>query len=266
MFHNPSAAFTSCCLATLSHICHIALFGMLLLAGGCGPLRTVVVPSDQLLTWPIQSESVQVETAEPFVEQIELSMATLQFPTLRGVVAAFDAPWRNKVLLQPLSLDTRDGIGVEVLPAIPSTAEIDNAAPRTGARVRVSSAGPFPSRIELSSATLVNSRLSGVVRAVEGVPSNKVIGQSVTLDVRKLKQVVVYQADKQRKSLGAVFIGIGSGIAVLGGLCAIPGSAPIPYVGGVIAEAQVGCAIGAGLGGALAMGGLVTLLSAKWSY
>lgn len=111
-------------LATWSHNLHIALLGMLLLAVGCGSHGPVIVPSHQLSTFPVQSQSVRVETAAPFVEHIELREATLQFPTLRGVVSAFDAPWRIRVLQQPLTLDTRDGLRVEMLPALSSTAPI----------------------------------------------------------------------------------------------------------------------------------------------
>jgi hypothetical protein len=84
--------------------------------------------------------------------------------------------------------------------------------------------------------------------------------------VRKLKQVVVYQADKQRKSLGAVFIGIGGILALLCGPFAIPSGTSIPYVGGLVAQIQIGFAIGAGIGGALAAGGIVALIKAKWTH
>jgi hypothetical protein len=266
MFLNLSALFTSCRMATLSHTVHIALFGMLLLTLGCGSLRTAVVPRDQLSNFPIRSESVQVETAGPFVEHIELRQATLQFPMLSGVVTAFDAPWRIRMLQQPLRLNTRGGMGVEVLSDRSPIAPLGDAAPQTGARVLVYSRGPFPSRIELSSATLVNHQLTGIVRGIEAVASNEIIGRQVTLDVSTLKNVVVYRMDKRLKRAGWALIGTGGILALLCGPFAIPSGTSIPYVGGLVAQIQIGFAIGAGIGGALAAGGIVALIKAKWTH
>jgi hypothetical protein len=100
----------------LSRHFHIVLLGLLLLAVGCGPPVAVTVPNDLLPTWRIKMEPVQIETAAPFAEHIDLRAATMQFPRLTGIVAEFHAPWRVGILKKRLSVDTRDALRVELLP------------------------------------------------------------------------------------------------------------------------------------------------------
>lgn len=211
------------------HRVHIALLGALLLIVGCGPPRAVVVPNEWLSTWPIHAEPVQTETAAPFVERIDLRAATLQFPYLTGVVDAIHAPWLVGVLQKPLSLDTREGLRIDSLPAIQPAENGDGDTPNPGVRVMVTTPGPFPSRIELRSATLVNSQLSGVVHSIDSATSIQAVGQPVTLDVRKLSKVIVYRANARagQKLAGSALlplyaIGIGLGGLLLAGLVITP--------------------------------------------
>lgn len=93
----------------------------------------------------------------------------------------------------------------------------------------VTTPGPFPSRIELRSATLVNSQLSGVVHSIDSAIGAQAIGQPVTLDVRKLSKVIVYRTDARagQKLAGSALlplyaIGIGLGGLLLAGLVITP--------------------------------------------
>lgn len=249
--------------AVLRYGFQLAQFAALLLILGCGPPRAVVVPSYQLSTWRIQSEPVQIETAAPFVERIALRAATMKFPLLTGVVSAFDAPWAVGVLQKPLSLDTRDGLQVEVLPPTKPTTDLGDAAPSSGPRVMVRTPGPFPSRIELRSAVLANSQISGVVHAVDSTASSKAVGQSIVLDVRTLSRVSVFSTGNEQKTVGTAFIWTGVGGALVCGLGGLISSSSFLYIGSLGSpEAMIGFSVGLGLSTALAVTGIVLRASA----
>lgn len=182
--------------------------------GGCSYYQ-VVVPQDRLRTWTIQSEPVQVITANPFSEHIELKSATLSYPYLGGTVVSIQAPWAGELLGKPLSLGLTGKFNVSQIAERPPIGLDPRPSTQTGTRVLIQYPWPLPTKVELRDAKLQPPVLTGVLHAMDRSWADEQVGHAIVLDVRTLTQLSVRRTESQ---VGRVLGGIGIGVGVVAGI------------------------------------------------